>query len=50
MGDLNFQSYVPDPLLSEKESLTFKFKVEKIEGKVFCLDRRQFGACSRAKF
>src|SRR4030088_1383228 len=33
-GDPSFMNNVPDPLLSEKELPTFKFELEKSEGKV----------------
>jgi oxalate decarboxylase len=34
MGDISFQNNVPDPLLSEKALPTFKFELEKSNGKV----------------
>jgi len=34
MSDLTFQNNVPDPLLSGKELPSFKFELEKSQGKV----------------
>jgi hypothetical protein len=35
MGDPNFESDVPNPLLAVKELPMFKFELEKAKGKVF---------------
>jgi oxalate decarboxylase len=34
MGELSFQNNVPDPLLAKKELPSFKFELEKSQGKV----------------
>ena len=34
MGELSFQNNVPDPLLAKKELPSFKFELEKPNGKV----------------